>query len=52
MSDYTAFNKCIGNLTKADLEEMSKLKYNEEKFIGFMRYVTMLKDNDPKRVAG
>jgi hypothetical protein len=34
------------------LEELSKSKFVEERFLNFMRYVTMLKEDDPKRVSG
>ena len=31
---------------------MSSVKNNEERFTNFMRYISILKEDDPKRIAG
>lgn len=46
LENYDNFDKCTAELTVEDLEELSKSKSCEERFLNFMRYVTMLKEDD------
>jgi predicted nucleotidyltransferase len=52
LNDYAVFNRCTDLLTVDDLEELSKNKFCEERFLNFMRYVSMMKEDDPKRTNG
>lgn len=52
MTDYTYYDRCLSLVSQHDLEEMSKNPANEEQFMNFLRYTTLLNQDDPKRVQG
>ena len=51
MTDYTHYERTL-DLSRYQLEELSKNPTNEELFMNFMRYITLLDTTDPKRVQG
>jgi hypothetical protein len=52
LTDYTYYEKCLDLVSQQDLEEMSKNPANEELFMNFLRYTTLLNQDDIKRVKG
>ena len=52
ITDYTYYDRCLELVSQHDLEEMSKNPTNEEQFMNFLRYTTLLNQDDPKRSQG
>lgn len=52
ITDYTYYERVLELVSQHDLEEMSKNKDNEENFMNFLRYTTLLNQDDKKRVQG
>ena len=52
ITDYTYYDKCLELVSQYDLEEMSKNPANEELFMNFLRYTTLLNQDDEKRKQG
>ena len=49
---FKLFEQCIEYTTNYDIEELSKQAEVEEKFVKFLKYIEMLNQSDPKKVAG
>lgn len=52
LTDYTYYSQCIENSSLYDLEELSKNKDIEERFLKFLKYIEILDAKDPKKVEG
>jgi len=52
MTNYDAYNACIDQINKDEIDFLSKIPGNEERFMNFMRYISMLKEDDPQKVNG
>eukprot|EP00349_Pseudokeronopsis_sp_Brazil_P011157 CAMPEP_0202977270 /NCGR_PEP_ID=MMETSP1396-20130829/84155_1 /ASSEMBLY_ACC=CAM_ASM_000872 /TAXON_ID= /ORGANISM="Pseudokeronopsis sp., Strain Brazil" /LENGTH=83 /DNA_ID=CAMNT_0049715997 /DNA_START=1923 /DNA_END=2174 /DNA_ORIENTATION=+ len=52
MPTYEAYNQCLEQITTDDIEFLSKIPGNETRFMNFMRYISMLKEDDPQKVNG
>ena len=48
-NDYQYYDKCLDIVSQHDLEEMSKNPAYEELFMNFLRYTTLLNQDDEKR---
>lgn len=46
------FERCIEYASNFDIEELSKQSEVEDKFVKFLKYIEMLNQSDPKKVAG
>jgi hypothetical protein len=52
ITDYTHYERTLELVSQHDLEDISKNPANQEQFMNFLRYVTLLDQQDPKRVQG
>jgi hypothetical protein len=52
MNDFTAYLNCVNQVSTAELEQLSMVESNEELFMNFLRYVTMLDIHDHRKVEG
>lgn len=52
ITDYTYYDRTLDLVSQHDLEEMSKNPANEETFMNFLRYTTLLNQDDIKRTKG
>jgi hypothetical protein len=52
LNKYDNFIKTIDAVTLHDLENLSKNSQNEELFMNFLRYITLLDKDDEKRING
>lgn len=52
MSDYTAYVNAVNSVTRTELEELSLIPRNEEVFMNFLRYISMLDPKDLRKVEG
>jgi hypothetical protein len=52
MNNFDTYNRCLENSSYLDLEELSKNLEYEERFNKFMRYIEILKVDDPRKIEG
>lgn len=52
MTTYTEYEKCLDEVSQYDLELLSKNPKNEETYMNFLRYITLLSQSDDKKQQG
>ena len=52
LTEFSAFLSLVNNSKSEDLSDLAKNPKNENSFMNFMRYISMLKEEDPKRING
>ena len=50
--DYSQFERVLSQVSLNELEEMSKNPANEETFMNFLRYISLLNQSDIKKQTG